>query len=66
MTKSRKWKLAVITRILTRVSAIFGEIFDESAYTRFLTRHGIASSRTAYAEFLREQEILKARRPKCC
>jgi hypothetical protein len=42
------------------------EIFDESAYSRFLTRHGICSCPRAYAAFLREQEAIKARRPKCC
>ena len=42
------------------------EIFDESAYERFLAGQGIASSRLSYAAFLREQEGLKARRPKCC
>jgi hypothetical protein len=42
------------------------EIFDESAYSRFLARHGVASCPSAYAGFLREQEVIKARRPKCC
>jgi len=42
------------------------EIFDESAYQRFLIRHQLASSRVAYAAFLREQETRKARQPKCC
>jgi hypothetical protein len=42
------------------------EIFDESAYARFLARDGMASSPSAYAAFLREQEGIKARRPKCC
>jgi hypothetical protein len=42
------------------------EIFDESAYSRFLSRHGISSCQQAYAAFLREQEGIKARRPKCC
>jgi hypothetical protein len=42
------------------------EIFDESAYARFLARDGMASSPSAYAAFLREQEAMKARRPKCC
>ncbi len=42
------------------------EIFDESAYSRFLSRHGINSCHQAYAAFLREQEGIKARRPKCC
>lgn len=42
------------------------EIFDESAYARFLTRNQFASSTRAYAAFLREYEHVKARRPRCC
>jgi hypothetical protein len=42
------------------------EIFDESAYSRFLARHETSSCQGAYAAFLREQEGIKARRPKCC
>jgi hypothetical protein len=42
------------------------EIFDESAYARFLTRKQITSSREAYAAFCRESEVAKARRPRCC
>jgi hypothetical protein len=42
------------------------EIFDEAAYTRFLVRNHMASSREAYAEFLLEQDRMKARRPRCC
>jgi len=46
--------------------AMLREIFDESAYARFLARAGIATSSAAYAEFRRECEEAKARRPKCC
>jgi hypothetical protein len=42
------------------------EIFDESAYFRFLARHEMSSCPSAYAAFLREQEGMKGRRPKCC
>ena len=42
------------------------EIFDESAYTRFLVRNGGIPCPSSYAAFLREQEVIKARRPKCC
>jgi hypothetical protein len=42
------------------------EIFDEAAYARFLDRAGMASSSEAYAEFRREFEEAKVRRPKCC
>jgi hypothetical protein len=52
-----------LTRLLL---PILREIFDESAYSRFLSRQGMSSSPSAYATFLREQEGVKARRPKCC
>ena len=42
------------------------EIFDEAAYTRFLQRHQMSSSRHAYASFLREKESAGARRIRCC
>lgn len=42
------------------------EIFDESAYARFLTRQGLTTSREAYGRFVREQGEAKARRAKCC
>ena len=42
------------------------EIFDEAAYARFLSRNRMASSAEAYADFRREVEQAKVRRPKCC
>lgn len=42
------------------------EIFDESAYARFLSRVERESSPEAYAAFRREYEIGKVRRPRCC
>lgn len=42
------------------------EIFDESAYARFLAHHHAQCGRSSYAAFLREQETVKARRPRCC
>jgi hypothetical protein len=42
------------------------EIFDESAYSRFLARQALQPSRDTYRDFLREQENVKARRPRCC
>jgi hypothetical protein len=47
-------------------NAALREIFDESAYARFLSQRQLASSRAAYAAFRQEHEIAKARRPKCC
>jgi hypothetical protein len=46
--------------------AALHEIFDESAYSRFIVRRQIASSPASYAAFCREQEAGKARRQKCC
>jgi hypothetical protein len=42
------------------------EIFDESAYARFLERHHLMSSRHAYAAFLRESQRHCERRQRCC
>ena len=46
--------------------AALREIFDESAYSRFLNQRQLASSRAAYASFRQEYEATKARRPRCC
>jgi hypothetical protein len=51
------WRILLVT---------LREIFDEAAYTRFLARAGVASSGEAYAEFRREFEEAKVRRPRCC
>jgi hypothetical protein len=48
------------------VVATLREIFDESAYARFLDQRHLVSSRAAYAAFRREHEVTKARRPRCC
>jgi hypothetical protein len=48
------------------VWAALREIFDESAYARFLARRRMTSSSQAYAAFLREHELAKARRIRCC
>jgi len=46
--------------------AALREIFDESAYARYLAQNQLSSSPAAYAGFLREYELVKARRPRCC
>lgn len=58
--------MKAIYRFANTVLAALREIFDESAYGRFLTRHQLASSSKSYAAFLREHESAKARRAKCC
>jgi len=46
--------------------AVLREIFDESAYARFLRNRQMRSSASAYAAFCREQEGKFARRSRCC
>lgn len=52
--------------VLRLVYATLREVFDESAYARFLARNQVVSSRKAYAAFLVENDRAKARRPRCC
>ena len=58
--------LGQAARVLAVVGAILREIFDESAYARFLERNEVESSREAYVSFLRESEALRVRRARCC
>ena len=55
-----------LRKIVDIVLAALREIFDESAYRRFLQRRQVVPSRKAYAEFMREHELLRGRRPRCC
>lgn len=57
---------SLIAGVWSVVSATLREIFDESAYQRFLERNGIRSSPAAYAIFQCENDQAKARRPRCC
>ena len=56
-------RLAAMAEI---VKSTLREIFDESAYARFLARNQVESSREAYADFLQESERMRARRARCC
>ncbi|MBZ5598797.1 MAG: hypothetical protein LAN83_10775 [Acidobacteriia bacterium] len=66
----RQWKPGVLARQAREAAVVFlstlREIFDESAYARFLARNQVVSSRAAYGEFLRENAAAKAKRLKCC
>jgi hypothetical protein len=67
MIPSRKARFvsALRTSLKTALETL-REIFDESAYARFLNRTSMTSSTAAYAAFSRELDDAKARRPKCC
>jgi hypothetical protein len=51
---------------LVVLRSILREIFDESAYARFLQRRQLTTSREAYAAFLTESRAQRERRPRCC
>lgn len=55
-----------LTQFFTLLLATLREIFDESAYARYLQQNQLSSSPAAYAGFLRQNELVKARRPRCC
>ena len=55
-----------MSKFLALCVAALREIFDEAAYARFLERQNALSSRESYAAFQRENELAKARRPRCC
>jgi hypothetical protein len=48
------------------VHAVIDEIFDESAYDRFLQRTQVPHSVEAYRAFQRERESAVSRKPRCC
>ncbi len=58
--------LAAVMRSLAVLVEVFREIFDESAYERFLAQHQLTSSTAAYSTFCRERDLSRARRPRCC
>jgi hypothetical protein len=67
---SRRPKFGTLFAALSEMASIsrdmLREIFDESAYQRFLDRSRLQSSPNAYAIFLQENEQAKSRRPRCC
>ena len=58
--------LRSLSALRATFAAILREIFDESAYDRFLLRRGLQPSPATYADFWTEHETAKARRPRCC
>ena len=57
-----RWILSAVNIAL----AVLREIFDESAYERFLLRTHAVRSVASYREFMREREATIVRRPRCC
>ena len=57
---------AVLSQMASVSLSILQEIFDESAYQRFLDRTRLQSSASAYAVFRQENDQVKSQRPRCC
>ncbi|HKT51268.1 MAG TPA: CstA-like transporter-associated (seleno)protein [Candidatus Angelobacter sp.] len=53
-------------RIFIVTRAALREIFDESAYDRFLARTHSERSVSSYGAFMRERENAMARKQRCC
>lgn len=57
---------AVFRKIMQILRATLREIFDESAYDRFLLRTHASRSVTSYREFMRERDAAIVKKPRCC
>lgn len=67
--KDRAGRHAILVAVLRPFRLLveaLRDIFDESAYRRFLDRTQLQSSVSAYAAFQKENELAKSRRPRCC
>jgi hypothetical protein len=57
---------AVLGRVIPTIRAALREIFDESAYDRFLSRTHASRSTASYREFTRERDVAMLKKPRCC
>jgi hypothetical protein len=64
LVTARKRVLGNVRPFFNTIRAALHEIFDESAYLRFLERTGSARSRESYRAFQRERD--PAVKPRCC
>jgi hypothetical protein len=55
-----------MSRALQTISATLREIFDESAYERFLLRTHASRSIASYRAFTRERDAAMLKKPRCC
>jgi hypothetical protein len=55
-----------LTSALQTLRAALREIFDESAYDRFLLRTKVPRSVTSYRDFMQERDAAMATKPRCC
>jgi hypothetical protein len=58
--------LALINNAIRTFRSALREIFDESAYDRFLLRTHAPRSVTSYRDFMRERDAAMLKKPRCC
>lgn len=58
--------MSAILRFSALLYDTLREIFDETAYERFLRRNNAIESAASYRSFQKEQQLAKERRVKCC
>jgi len=58
--------LETMNRVMQTIRATLREIFDESAYERFLLRTHASRSVASYRAFTRERDAAMLKRPRCC
>jgi hypothetical protein len=58
--------LEMMDRVMQTIRATLREIFDESAYDRFLLRTHASRSRASYREFTRDRDAAMLKKPRCC
>ncbi|HSK45776.1 MAG TPA: CstA-like transporter-associated (seleno)protein [Candidatus Binatia bacterium] len=56
----------MMNRVMRTFRAMLREIFDESAYDRFLLRTHKSRSIVSYREFTRERDADMLKKPRCC
>jgi chromosome condensin MukBEF complex kleisin-like MukF subunit len=52
--------------VWTIFCAALGEVFDESAYERFLKQTCTSRSKESYRAFMHDREAALERKPRCC
>jgi len=55
-----------VIAIIQTIKATLREIFDESAYDRFLLRTQASRSVASYRAFTRERDAAMVKKPRCC
>lgn len=56
----------MMSRVMQTIRATLHEIFDESAYDRFLMRTHASRSVASYRAFTQERDAAMLKKPRCC